>query len=115
MFYLGSGDEHCAIHCAMDANNRCDYFYMFHGYCYLGSFNQVGGIGVHHCCPHLTVYMNKSKFAAHIFRAQSFTYFIEGRSASTYKQSFTFSWCINGTFPLRKCSVNSEENIYICY
>ena len=73
MFYLGSGDEHCAIHCAMDANNRCDYFYMFHGYCYLGSFNQVGGIGVHHCCPHLTVYMNKSKFATHIFRAQSFT------------------------------------------
>ena len=62
MFYLGSGDEHCAIHCAFDANNRCDFFYMFHGYCYLGSFNQVGGIGVHHCCPHLTVKINKSKY-----------------------------------------------------
>ena len=65
MFYLGSGDEHCAVHCAFDANNRCDFFYMFHGYCYLGSFNQVGGIGVHHCCPHLTVKINKSKYTIH--------------------------------------------------
>ena len=71
-FYLGeTSDELCAMHCAMDTDNRCDFFYFRSHYCYLGSFNQVGGIGVHYCCDQITIRMNKSKYyASHIFRAQ---------------------------------------------
>ena len=49
------------MHCAMDTNNRCDFFYFRSHYCYLGSFNQVGGIGVHYCCDTITIRMNKCK------------------------------------------------------
>ena len=28
---------------------------------------------------------------------------------------FAFSRCLNGTFPWRKCTINSEEKICICY
>ena len=70
-FYLGeTSDELCAMHCAMDTDNRCDFFYFRSHYCYLGSFNQVGGIGVHYCCDQITIRMNKSKYSSQIFRAQ---------------------------------------------
>ena len=71
-FYLGeTSDELCAMHCAMDLNNRCDFFYFRSHYCYLGSFNQVGGIGVHYCCDTITIRMNKRKnfFSPTIFKA----------------------------------------------
>ena len=32
--------EHCSIHCVFDPDDKCDFFFMWNVYCYLGNFNQ---------------------------------------------------------------------------
>ena len=49
--------EHCSIHCYMDPEDRCDFFFIDGSYCYLGNFNQVSY--VYHLTHTVTTYINK--------------------------------------------------------
>ena len=51
--------EHCSIHCAFDPDYKCDFWFIHHGHCYLGSFNQEGGIGVQNSHETITAYIFK--------------------------------------------------------
>ena len=53
--------EHCSIQCAFDPDYKCDFWFIHHSYCYLGSFNQESGIGVHHSHETITAYIFKGK------------------------------------------------------
>ena len=53
--------EHCSIQCAFDPDYRCDFWFIHHSHCYLGSFNQEGGIGVHHSSQTITAYLFKGR------------------------------------------------------
>ena len=53
--------EHCSIHCAFDPDYRCDFWFIHHSYCYLGSFNQESGIGIHYSYETITAYIFKGK------------------------------------------------------
>lgn len=44
-FTYPTSHEHCAMHCVFDSNNKCDFFFIYGSYCYLGNFNQVSSIG----------------------------------------------------------------------
>ena len=51
--------EHCSIHCAFDTDYKCDFWFIHHSHCYLGSFNQEGGIGVQNSHETITAYIFK--------------------------------------------------------
>ena len=51
--------EHCSIHCAFDPDYKCDFWFIHHSHCYLGSFNQEGGIGVQNSHETITAYIFK--------------------------------------------------------
>ena len=51
--------EHCSIQCAFDPDYKCDFWFIHHSHCYLGSFNQESGIGVHYSSETITAYIFK--------------------------------------------------------
>ena len=53
--------EHCSIQCAFDSDYKCDFWFIHHSHCYLGSFNQESGIGVHYSSETITAYIFKGK------------------------------------------------------
>ena len=65
-FYNPLNKEHCSIHCAFDPDYKCDFWFIHHSYCYLGSFNQESGIGVHYSYETITAYIFKGK--AHFYK-----------------------------------------------
>ena len=61
-FYNPLNKEHCSIHCAFDPDYKCDFWFIHHSHCYLGSFNQESGIGVHHSHETITAYIFKGRW-----------------------------------------------------
>ena len=55
-------NEHCSIQCAFDPDYKCDFWFIHHSHCYLGSFNQESGIGVHHSHETITAYIFKGRW-----------------------------------------------------
>ena len=53
--------RHCSIQCSFDPDYKCDFWFIHHSRCYLGSFNQESGIGVHHSHETITAYIFKGK------------------------------------------------------
>ena len=51
--------EHCSIQCAFDPDYKCDFWFIHHSHCYLGSFNQESGIGVLYSSETITAYIFK--------------------------------------------------------
>lgn len=50
--------RHCSMHCFFDAEDKCDFFFVVHSYCYLGNFNQPSY--AYHVTDWLTTYIYKS-------------------------------------------------------
>ena len=38
-------EVHCGVHCFFDSDNKCDFFFIYGSYCYLGNFNEDAPIG----------------------------------------------------------------------
>ena len=54
--------RHCSIQCAFDPDYKCDFWFIHHNRCYLGSFIQESGIGVHHSHESITAYIFKGRY-----------------------------------------------------
>ena len=93
--------EHCSIHCYMDPEDKCDFFFIDGSYCYLGNFNQVSY--VYHLTHTVTTYINKGTKYMIILQEKKkrffflfnqpmgpIIYFFDGRSPSRHKQSIFF-------------------------
>ena len=44
-FAYTKNTEHCSIHCYFDANDMCDFHFLYNGYCNLGNFNTESPVG----------------------------------------------------------------------
>ena len=64
----------CSIHCAFDSNSKCDFFYIHHHKCYLGSFNQENGISVTNSHETTTTYIYKGNFSKKVRKNQQNEY-----------------------------------------
>ena len=53
--------EHCSIQCAFDPDFKCDFWYIHHDHCYLGSFNHEGGYPVINSHETITAKIFKGK------------------------------------------------------
>ena len=58
-----SNKVHCSIHCAFHPDSKCDFFYIHHNHCYLGSFNQENGIYVPYSYQTITAYIYKGNYS----------------------------------------------------
>ena len=52
-------EEHCSIHCVFDLEDKCDFFFVVHSYCYLGNFNQPSY--AYHLTDTVTTYIYQGK------------------------------------------------------
>ena len=53
-------EAHCGMHCFMDSDMKCDFFFIHSHWCYLGNFNEAAPIGSTHDL--VTAYIYSSKF-----------------------------------------------------
>ena len=55
-------EVHCGVHCFFDSDNKCDFFFIYGSYCYLGNFNEDAPIGS--STATVTTYIYNSKTIA---------------------------------------------------
>ena len=67
-YYAPKNTNHCSVQCYFDAEDKCDFFFVVHFYCYLGNFNQPSY--AYHLTDTVTTYIHKGNLRDSTYNVQ---------------------------------------------